>query len=1062
MAYTHNGHGHHGHHGHGRGGHEAGHSHIYSAATHHGSETMGSSSRERDRERSHRTPSQKTMLSKALHKANTAVKLDNAYNFEGARKAYAEACALLQQVLIWATAEEDRRKLEAIVSCPGPSCWLVEANGVQHETYLNRVMELDQILVEMQETQPQEKELPRRPDSEDLDNVYNEHAASGHHDYANTYGPAGQRHYETDHYQHHYYHAQASSSRLQQSYNASSTSHGPETNHRETRAGSYLTSQYSLQSQFSKSRYNRLTSRTTMDNSYMPPPLSPGRPLSPLSRHSPKPPEHESPRRNAHAETSTSGHQHGQHLAPGHPADHHRTNSHESVSWLAPIDESDHSSESSVHSRSSSRIRRKHLRAPSGATEAEFDAALDDAIEAAYDDGYEPETDYPGPVYQNTSSVPPPTAPVDPVAAAMQKVEMARQMVRESEREALELANERERRLREQQQLDDREHKNQEAMGGSRTDDFYDDGNDSEEEERILEALTKGHSIEDFIINGQPQSSVPRESDSSGLSSRTWHSSMGSNPPTATTVLTPVSETGIPPQPTVPVPALPTQPPPQVPTQQQQSVRGRRLSGQNATQLKIETSKLSGPSAPPPGPATAGPTMSASHPSTGNYIAQQRQALSAGPSRTVGPFSSRPTPSPVPGVPENEVAQPEPLPPVAVNQQQQEQPQEQPRVGTPSIVRPSLRKNFSSSSLKSLRTRNHSISHLEESEQSPSTPLSTHFSTSRLPAVPSIPASIKSSVTNSSLASSNSSTSANNTNTAGLHLFDNHFHSPDRPGSPNPSIPDAPVPLEPCPTEALLRPFWLMRCLYQSLCHPRGGYLSNRLFIPRDVWRVKGVKLKAVEDKIANCDLLTAALQKLARVDTCDADAVLEEMQAFEGVLEQVQAALARKLGNEVGVNGTASLFREAAVLDAINGEGGAAGGVPRSASSAGKGGFSWRKLRNKGSSANLPASGYSSGRGTAGGAGGSSVNLAGQQSKDGKDAKEGVLMPSLPMTAHPTSRPPKRDVNSVSFAGPNANYMASLARLFDAAQTVGKFFFFFFFLFLLSLAHFGNRGRDG
>lgn len=63
-------------------------------------------------------PSQKAMLSKALQKANTAVLLDNAQNFEGAMQAYSEACMLLQQVMIRSSGDEDRRKLEAIVKCP--------------------------------------------------------------------------------------------------------------------------------------------------------------------------------------------------------------------------------------------------------------------------------------------------------------------------------------------------------------------------------------------------------------------------------------------------------------------------------------------------------------------------------------------------------------------------------------------------------------------------------------------------------------------------------------------------------------------------------------------------------------------------------------------------------------------------------------------------------------------------------------------------------------------------------------------------------------------------------
>jgi len=56
------------------------------------------------------------MLSRALQKANTAVQLDNAGNVEGARMAYSEACGLLEQVLQKTSAEEDRNKLEAIVS----------------------------------------------------------------------------------------------------------------------------------------------------------------------------------------------------------------------------------------------------------------------------------------------------------------------------------------------------------------------------------------------------------------------------------------------------------------------------------------------------------------------------------------------------------------------------------------------------------------------------------------------------------------------------------------------------------------------------------------------------------------------------------------------------------------------------------------------------------------------------------------------------------------------------------------------------------------------------------
>jgi hypothetical protein len=209
-----------------------------------------------------------------------------------------------------------------------------------------------------------------------------------------------------------------------------------------------------------------------------------------------------------------------------------------------------------------------------------------------------------------------------------------------------------------------------------------------------------------------------------------------------------------------------------------------------------------------------------------------------------------------------------------------------------------------------------------------------------------------------------------------------------------------------------------MRCLYQTLVNPRGGYVSQKLFVPRDVWRVRGVKLKNLEDKVFNCDLLTAALLKLAKVDSFDADAMLEEMQSLEGVLEQVQANLTRKLGNEVGVQGSGMLFKEAS-----NTGDGDASGVPRSASVSNKSSsFSWRRLRSKNSAAGL---------------GNTYNNRVASGDLDG--SKDVPNLASLPMTPNPTSRPAKRDVALAQFSGPYANYMSSLARLFDAAQAIGK-----------------------
>lgn len=957
-----------------------------------------SSSRPRDRDRAGRPPSQRAMLSRALQKANTAVQLDNAQNIEGARLAYMEACGLLQQVLQRTSGEEDRNKLEAI-----------------HRTYTARISELDELGVGYE---LDDKELPLRPDSSDTQEILNAQIGSPKHDAPSSPDYSAPRGRDSD--------IEQSTASYSSPTRKPLASRAPPNLSidvsRDRHEEAPLSSQYSLHSAFSargRQGSHGLTLQPPIDTAYLPPPLSPRRPISPAHPPPPPPPppapqrqpEPKSPERIFRADFSMSGARSG----PPAPSarGHQREKSHESVSWLDPIDESAGSSASSVHSRSSSmHIRRRHIRAASGDTEAEFDAALDDAIEAAYDDGYEPEAQDPSHIGPEDNE--------DAVANTLRRVELARERVRESEREALILANERERRLRHQQQLEDEEYRKQQQDEGV-SEDFY-DGNDTDDEERILEEMTRGYIIEDFSFDKQPRPSVPRESDSSGWTNRTWHSSMGSTPPTATTILTTVSEHDPLPHPTGPLPPPPKQALPQLPPQpgsagsqsSTQSVRARRLSGQNPKQLKIETSKIT----PTPAPATAGPAVP-SQPKSGSYIVQQRQALSAGPARTTNPLSgptlsARPAPSPVPSAFRDETSTP-PLPTGF-------QHDGVPRSGSPSVSRPSLRKNFSSSSLKSVKSRNLSISNVDDaSDGSPGTPLSSQFgiggSSTRLPALPSIPTPLMGTFKERS----------NSTAAGGLYLFENQIHSPTTPGSPNLMMPDAPVPLEPCPNDVMLRPFWLMRCLYQTLCHPRGGYISNKLFVPRDVWRVKGVKLKNLEDKISNCDYLTAALQKLAKVDTCDADAVLEEMQSLEGLLEQVQATLTRKLGAEVGVQGAGTMFRDATAMD------GETPIVPRSASVTGnRTGFSWKRLRSKGSAANLPSISGSSYGSSRSGSGSVAMPIEGPTGKE-------ASLASLPMTTHPTSRPPKRDITSVTFSGPNAGYMSSLAKLFDAAQAIDQ-----------------------
>lgn len=746
-----------------------------------------------------------------------------------------------------------------------------------------------------------------------------------------------------------------------------------------------------------------------MESQYMPPPLSPGR-APPSMAYGP--PGNNQDRQQSSDLTSANL------TGPSLLQVHKRVPSNESMSWLDTIDESGGSTASSVHSRTSSMgVRRKHIRAASGATEAEFDAALDAAVEAAYDDGFEPMGD-PEPNnydYDNDDEI---------VANVRRKVELAKEKVRQSEREAaIQDAREKERKRRFVQQ--------QKQMRQNTIDDEY-DANESEEEERMLEEMTRDYVMDDFEFGLQSKSALPRESDSSGFSGRTWNSSIGSNPTTAGTMLSTVTEAAVMPQ----IPSLqsktspPFHPPPvqalpsppnttnsgSLQTSASQGVRSRRLSGQNAKQLKIETSKVPGGphSQPPSMPPPRIPNGNDSVPPKTAILPQQRQPLPAITNRPPMPQSVRQASSPFPAASPPEIVSP-PTPTLTqtfTNDSDLNAPL--PRSGSPG--RPQsrgLRKNFSSSSLKNMKSRNLSVSMLDDgSDVSPLTPVSSRFNdrdlNGRLPAMPALPTPIAAAFKDK----------MNGAPTGGLYLFNSDFHSPDSPGSPNPLSPGAPISLEPCPTESLLRPFWLMRALYQTLAHPRGGYLSTKLFVPRDVWLVKGVKLKNVEDKIANCDYLTAALLKLAQVDTFDADAVLEEMQSLEGVLEQVQATLTKKLGSEVGVQGSGGMFKDAPLAD------GESGGISKSGSLSSKSSsFSWRRLRSKQSGAGL-------------------VNTYSNKATSAEVLKEGLVMGTLPMTTTALSkvRFTKRDVTQVQFSGPNANYMGSLARLFDSAQALGQF----------------------
>ncbi|KAJ5591753.1 uncharacterized protein N7459_002122 [Penicillium hispanicum] len=894
------------------------------------SEGAGSLDEEGDVDGQKQGQTQKAMLSRALQKANTAVLLDNAANFEGAMEAYTDACQLLQLVMLRSNGgDEEKLKLQEI-----------------RDTYTIRITELQRMDFPLPDND--RKALPERPPSQ---GSYDEVAHS-----TADYGP-----------------------QLSSQHSSAYSSLGLQASFEDAK---------SLPSEAIPPRRQSLRPTNFDDQAHSMPIL---------------------PRISGRSTPTGPGNNaayNGQFLGPSI----HETN--ETTSWLDTIDESGASSPSSANSKASSvYLRRRTSRRLSTDTEAEFDAALDAAVEAAYDEGLEPVVEY----KEEESD--------DIVANARRNIELAKQRVREAEREAEVAMNRGREILRVPED-------NLSGKPVGRDSDYLDE--EAEEEERLLEEMTKGYVMDEFEFGVQSKSALPRESDSSNMSGRTWESSAASNitgpgatlstltenvdispsdqrldrnlfpssPPSAALPPVPTSSgfPSLPQRASLSKPPPPTMGPPPVP-----SVRARRLSGQNTRELKIETSTRSRADSDASGmehfatPLTSRPPppLPKDEPLDNFKTSSSGFRADLHPSKrntSVGSVTDHVSLAKARTHEDDEPVLP-PLPPSA----------------RPMGKVPSAPDGLDKPSSKSFRTRNVSVPNTDTAPGSPTTPWSGSFPTlntqkaAMAGSVPVMPTPTVAYFTQNGLP------------TGGLNLFDCNIHSPVALGRPNSLVANAPLPLEPCPESFLLRPFWLMRCLFQTIAHPHGGYLSAKLFIPRDVWRVKNVKLKAVEDKVSNCDLLTAALLKLAQVDTYDADAVLEEMQSLESVLDQVQAVLSKKLGSEVGVHTAMPLFRPSAVPDDPSHP------EPPPSRTSGTSNKSylptWKRLRAKTSGIGTTASSIPSTR---------------------ESNKDHLTLNSLPMTSVPTTHT-KRNVTQLEFSGPNSHYMGALARLFDAAQVIDQ-----------------------
>lgn len=924
------------------------------------------------REGDHRRTREKTekdkkaMLSKALQKANTAVLLDNAQNYEGALEAYGDACELLGQVMSRTSGDDDKRKLDAI-----------------RVTYSNRMEELQQLVDEMPVISD-EKDLPARPMSDDSLPLSSPDASilsrtgidGALHDGAlNGANPAPDR---------------ANAPRLSYAHNEkdsffartmaaveSSSSFNSENQVQALNGASAVAGAEEVDEHARQGRRSIHIPPPELDQ-YMPRPLSPRR-VQPQLEHS-------------HADDASDVEAHqSQNERPARS----RSNSKDSTSWLDTIDESASSCSDSNHSFSSQReMRRKHIRGMSGATDPDFDAAFDAAVEAAYDEGLEPDLE------ARTKQM-----------AAYRRRQNESVIVPASEIEEI-------------------------VPGALQTSKAIAPEPDDEEEERILDEMTNEYG-QGFNFDLQSKSALPRQSDSSGYSRSTWQSSQMSDRATAATSLSTVAEDGLarrfskiapigtridpaalPPATAPPRGSLP-RPPSAGNSNRLSTVRARRLSNINSKQLKIETAAQ---------PDTRKRASTFHHTSSpfleeheGNDFAEQDNRLDSSVSNLQHNHLLRSPPSLELHTTLDDTDK------SANSTVMNHRPSYEPAPGDLLEARPTLfRKNKSSASLRDHTAHTVLLATPDPDAGFPMiTPMSTTFMsfaakrnnqnplTSQRVALPSFGPGI-----------------ADSHMAGGTYLFDTSLTATPAPMSPrSPNSSPQPTGLEPCPESFLLRPFWLMRALSSTIIHPKGGFLTTEMFVPREVWQSSGVKIKVVEDKIANCDLLSAALGRLAGVDTYDADAIMDELQSFEEVMERVQIALSKKLGSDVGVHGVAGMFRDASTATttpATNNAGSDNAAVSDKAAKSNSGKSylsSWRKLRNKSS--------------------GTPLSTGSQQPINTKptSGKDQHTMPSVPMTnfVPVERRGNKRDARNLVFEGPNKEYMGSLARLFDGVQVLGK-----------------------
>ncbi|XP_004343103.1 hypothetical protein CAOG_07244 [Capsaspora owczarzaki ATCC 30864] len=110
------------------------------------------------------------------------------------------------------------------------------------------------------------------------------------------------------------------------------------------------------------------------------------------------------------------------------------------------------------------------------------------------------------------------------------------------------------------------------------------------------------------------------------------------------------------------------------------------------------------------------------------------------------------------------------------------------------------------------------------------------------------------------------------------------------------SIPKGSSP-DPPPPSPFHRPYWLMRVLLRTMT--TGGYLTPKLYVPRQVWFQTGLKLTSVSSKFMSCDTALIYLLKMDKENVKDRGSwnkLDKDLDELCTILAKVQNNLSRKL----------------------------------------------------------------------------------------------------------------------------------------------------------------------